>query len=151
MSRISFEIRTPTDEQKEMKASILAKFSDKTGAQILDLMMRKILEEQQPSMRGSTHEKIHKVVTNQMNLNASTDKVITVGVGDNARQVRYQQRAITGKWIMENAGATFKACKEYLEQHAQEIADHHKTVLGLTDPKKIENFNRSTGKASSRV
>jgi len=146
MARICLEDKNATPEMVEMMNAVKMKYEGKTNAQILEILLRREFEDR-PTMRSATHDKIHEIVTKQMAINASTDKVITVGVGKLTKEVKNEQRTITGKWIMENAGATFNACNEYLAQHQDEIAKHHATVLGLTDPKDIQNFNRSTGKA----
>jgi len=147
--RLDVSIKDLTDEQHAFFEGLIAKHGSK--ATVVKFMIDQLMKGvEKGTMRNSTHDKIHDVVTQQMALNASTDKVIRIGE-INPVDVKYEQRTITAKWIQDNAGATQQACLEYLEKHKPEIEKHHKEVLGLTDSKVIKNFNRRTGKASARI
>jgi hypothetical protein len=148
--RIDVSIKDLNDVQNAFFEQLVSEHGNKSAAvkYMIDTLIK---GNEKPTMRNATHDKIHQFVCTQMLLNANTKKTIRIGTGDNAVDVKYEQRTITPKWIQEKVGATQQACLEYISQHQAEIEKHHKEVLGLTDSKLIQNFNRRTGKASKRV
>lgn len=147
-NRLDISVKDLTDDQRDYFITLTTIHGSKSEAlkHLIDTCMN-MNNEKKGMMRNSTHEKIHEVVTRQMAINANTDKVISIGT-INPVEVKYEQRAITPKWIQENARATQQACLEYIAKHQAEIDKHHQDVLGLSDPEIIKNFNRRTGKAS---
>ena len=95
--------------------------------------------------------RVHDVVTAQMQLNKTTDKTVTVGKGKNSVTVKYEQRAITDRWIRDSAGVNAEASKAYIESHKDEIDAHNAWLISDCGyPAEVENFNRRTGKASAK-
>ena len=115
--------------------------------------------------RNDTLNYINALVNKQMEINTSTDKVHIVGSGKNESSVKYEQRSITDKWIMDasiaereagvnNARAVSrKSAQLYIESKKEELDEHHKWLceqagLEFSD-KSVRNFNRRTGKAAA--
>lgn len=97
-------------------------------------------------------QRIHDAVTAQIKLNETTDKTVTVGRGKNAVTVKYEQRAITDRWVRDTANANADAVTEYMKEHGEEIAKHNQWLVDSCGyPAEIENFNRRTGKAQARA
>ena len=110
---------------------------------------------------------INTLVGKQLELNTSTDKVHIVGSGKTESAVKYEQRAITDKWIMgasiaeRNAGisnaraVSRKSAQQYIESKQLELDAHHQWLCEQANidflDKNVRNFNRRTGKASSAV
>ena len=111
--KLDVSIKDLTDDQHAFFEGLVAKHGSKatTVKYMIDQLMNGI---EKGTMRDATHDKIHEVVTKQMALNASTDKVIRVGTTDPV-DVKYEQRTITAKWVQENAGASQQASLEYLK------------------------------------
>lgn len=137
--------------------------SGKTGAPVYAPAFKWLLENyaEITSARGGRPKtgpgdelmaRIHETVTEQMRLNETTDKTVTVGRGKNSVVVRYEQRAITDRWIRDAANANAETVALYMAQHAEEIERHNAWLIESCGyPTEIENFNRRTGKASVKA
>jgi len=149
--RFNVDYKGLSDEHMNILLEAAAQHGITEKKDLLILLIESYKKSSRPGgARDSTKEKIHNTVQEQIKINLETDKTIEVGSGKNKRTVKYEQRAITQKWIMENAGANAKSIQEYLEEHKQEIDAHHKE-LGLNSDEDVRNYNRSTGKAADRV
>jgi hypothetical protein len=147
MNRISLETKDATDDQFNMVNELCKENSKSTVLKMLiDAYIEKL--NRKTGTRQSTLDNINQVVKSQMALNASTEKTITVGNGQNTVEVKYEQRAITAKWIMKNANCNQLSALEYLKQHETEINAHHKKVLKTDD---VDFFNRRVGRAAVKV
>jgi hypothetical protein len=147
MNRISLETKDATDDQFNVVTELCKENSKST---VLKMLIDAYIEKQnrKTGTRQSTLDNIDQVVKAQMALNASTDKIITAGNGQNAVKVKYEQRAITAKWIMKNANCGLTNALGYLKQHETEINKHHKEVLKTDD---VDFFNRRVGRATGKV
>jgi hypothetical protein len=161
-NRFDISVKDLTDNQMNI-LNILLNEQGATKASVFKFLLDShIKHTDKTGMRDATHDKIDIVVKHQMQINATTDKTVTVGLGEKAKQVKYEQRALTPKWIMDNAQAQFDSTAEYLRIHRDEINRHHKEVLGFDaditeinslaekgniDAIKLQNLNRSTAKA----
>lgn len=97
-------------------------------------------------------EKINAAVTAQIELNRATTATVTVGRGKNQVTVRYQQRAITPRWIREKCSVNADAVADYLAKHGADVAAHNEWLVANcgyeTD---TENYNRRTSKAEIKA
>jgi hypothetical protein len=148
MNRISLESKDATDEQRNLIDGL--RKDGYSNSDILKMLIDNYMTKQdrKTGIRQSTLDKIDPVVKAQMQLNATTDKIIKVGSGQNEVEVKYEQRAITAKWIMGEAKCNQSSALEYIKLHEDEINTHHHDVLGTDD---TDFFNRRVGRAAGKV
>jgi hypothetical protein len=146
MNRISLETKDATDEQLIVVTELC---KDNSKSAVLKMLIDAYIEKQnrKTGIRQETLDNIDKVVKDQMALNATTQKTITVGKGRDAIEVKFEQRAITPKWIMNAAGCNQSSALDYIKLHESEINEHHEKVLNTDD---TDFFNRRAGRASKR-
>jgi hypothetical protein len=137
----------------------------KRDTEILAYMLACVEKVEGGGAESVTLSYIDSVVKNQMELNRVTQKTIMVGSGKSETSVKFEQRAITPKWIMDRTlsnsqagiegarSVNLDAATEYLKLHP-DVLQHNQwlcTSNGVepTDSN-IQNFNRRTGKAAAR-
>lgn len=147
---LTIESKNLSDDQYE----VLDTFINESGgsSKALIRIANLLIENAQRKGNRSAHDHIHEKVQSQMKLNVCTKETIKVkdSKTGNMIDVKYEQRAFTAKFIMKLAECNQKSAIAYLEQHEQEIAQHHKEVLGVVTEKEIDFFNRRVGRASAR-
>ncbi len=127
---------------------------------------RKIRNESAARLRGNvTLNYIDDLVKRQMETNRTTEKTHVIGSGKTTVSVKFEQRSITDKWIMDTSieerdngiegarSVSRKAAQEYIALKKSEIDEHHEWLckqVGLDfTPDNVRNFNRRTGKAAA--
>jgi hypothetical protein len=97
-------------------------------------------------------------VNAQIELNRNTQKTVQVGRGKNSITVRYEQRAITERWLRDKAGVNAQAVEDFMLANGDMINQHNEWLVKNcgypvdADIKQaIENFNRRTSKAELRA
>lgn len=152
------------DEQIDFLNKI-SKERDLPKSELLSEIVKMAMNGQhiQTGPRDKTLDTIDKVVKKQMSINETTQASISVGTGKNRKEVRYEQRTITTKWIMDNVSpmprfesvqAYIEANKEAIEKHNEWLVDSNNYYPNMKDKTKkcidtqtrVSNFNRQTAK-----
>ena len=166
--RINFkaDIKNASEQDNETYNELKARFKH-------DTYMLKYLFECAREIDGKKAERagndtinyIDTLVKRQMELNQQTAKTHIVGSGKTEKAVKYEQRSITDKWIMDTSLAersaniagsvsvSRKLALEYIDMHKAELDAHHEWLCKQAgkdfNEENVRNFNRTTGKAQA--
>jgi uncharacterized protein YpbB len=116
------DLKGLTDAQVRGAEILKAKFS--SGADRMRYMLDCVAKvEGGAGASIVTLEHVARVVEAQMELNKATQKVLPVGTGKKAVMVKFEQRSITPKWIMEKTLADRSAGIEGAKAVNKDAAD----------------------------
>ena len=170
-NRILFnvDVKDASSENLEFFNSLKEKHESKTEL-FLHLLScaREVENNTKNFIRGNvTLNYIADMVNRQMEINKTTKKTHIIGSGKKTITVKYEQRSITDKWIMDTSieernakidnarSVSRKSAQEYLTAKKPEVDEHHKWLceqIGVEyNTDSVRNFNRRTGKAAAAV
>lgn len=159
--RFNVDVKNLSTEQMEFLNSISQQHDTKTKGDLFHVILS-IARKKYERTTGATDnvlERISNIVKTQMDINQNTTESITVGTGKNKKTVKFQQRVITAKWIVENVKPTprLESVHQWLDEHSAEVLEHNQWLIESSGHKPsklgesasldqcIETFNRSAG------
>lgn len=134
MTTVNIPSRPSLDKDMVRKLEEIAAKHDiqgNSGSDTFKQVLEKLIETHDKyhgltGIQNDTVKKIDDCIEAQMSLNKETDKTTVVGYGKKATTIKYEQRSITGKWIMDTANVTWDSVLQYLEANKEKIFQHNK-------------------------
>lgn len=167
-TRVNFkaDIKKATQDDYDLFQVLESRFNRHTDLMKYLLECARKVENEKTTRAGNdTINYIDTIVKRQMELNQSTTKTYIVGSGKTEKSVKYEQRSITDKWIMDLSleersaniegavSVSRKLALEYIDMHKAELDAHHEWLCKQAgkdfNDDNVRNFNRTTGKAQA--
>lgn len=163
-NRLNGDCKKLTNEQVDFLNNLCKEHSITAKADLIGKLVQMAMNGQhiQTGPRDETLDTIDRVIKKQMAINEDTQASISVGTGKNRKEVKYEQRTITIKWVMDNVSPMprFESVQAYLESNKEAIDKHNEWLVDsnayfpkMKDKTKeidfqmrVSNFNRQAAK-----